>query len=557
MSASTEEVSPVDLIHCYPLSHPKLGDFRAFVSLAKHNFQVLSKFAGRRPPPIQEALGIMEKNMTKFLCEYPLHPCEENYLKTEPTMLAALTLFARLTREGRVARARNKIAPPSETTRFELASLARHLVFNWKISRPGDGESEAESPGETTDGESSEEDGPGNLSSFREIVKLYGSDTEETGLSEKEIDLIFRSSQNWLPGNSLEISENPMTPMSLFSIFSGYTRDVVIMLLRLLLTTCRNSHEYPNTLEISHDRLLLHTSLDLEIYPPPLIIAEQELTKNTEIIACAVSGIFVQILSAARAESPSAFSHISQLISGANGCLVFLKFLNGTDDVGLIPEISRDHAFQCAFPVPKPTAVYRSLVALYLICKNSPERTRKFLVAYKSSLILKRLFRVPSFRMQRIAFKLFRRQIRYFPRRAKIQNMRAISCVYASGVSDLLEDAMLSTAATAASDVDEAPTVQVHQSLESVAGQVEATEAAFEIRADPELPQKNEDLEISLLEAGVNWEDEGEISSFCAVTGLRKDQVFFGHESLEDFINSEIVGYRVIAGYKFPGYNFQ
>ena len=547
-----EDVSPCDLLEHYPLSHPKLKDFRSCVSLAKQMHTLINRFVGRRPAPVKEALGILKNYISKFFEEYALHPCEIEYLKNEQTMHEGLQIYAECLSAGRVSYRKSLIPKNPESRRFEEQSIAKHIGFNWRLLKQAGVVIDEECDATSEDGESDSDSVAHETSTFKKILEM---DFDE----DISIDKILISLESWKTfDESFQFSGD--SRLGLNTMFGPYLRDCVILLLRMLLTTCRHSNDYPNTITIDNDRALLHSLLSGRI----IISSESETRRNADIISSTVLGIFVQILYCAGIEGPRVNAHVCQLIANSNGCLVLLKFLNGTEDGGAnfigsnhsVPILPihylqnsgiSDPVFLAAFPSPKSAAVLRALVALRLICKDSPERIRKYLLAFKSALILKRIFRIPSYRIQRSAFKLFRMQIKYFSKKTKNQHMRAIAAAYTTTVSDPLDDSMLTTACTA-NDNDDGPPVVIHQGHDTVAGQVEGSESLFEVEQENEYRSNEpENVEISSL-ANIKWDDADEVAAFCEIS--KKNDVFFGQPDFQHFLEWEVLGYNSI----FPDY---
>merc|ERR1712151_354342 len=91
-------------------------------------------------------------------------------------------------------------------------------------------------------------------------------------------------------------------------------------------------------------------------------------------------------------------------------------------------------------------ATLRLVEALYLLCKDSPERVRKYLIHYKAPFILKRLHRIENQQVQSLVLKLLKKQVRYLPRKWKQANMKAISAIYSLVQMPPLEDWLLNEA---------------------------------------------------------------------------------------------------------------
>ena len=574
-----EDIAPADLLHVYPLNHPRLTDFRSFVALAKHMHILRTKYPGRRPAAIKEALGILKNFIENFIDEYPMHPVEVAYLKQDETMLEALEIYAARQRHGKKC-FRRSLVPELESARFSQEAVAKSIGLTWKFLKetPG-GSPEVQDVGsDVSDFDDDQPVGSGSAQDdLRKILEIYCGESKS-----KELEDFFRATEPWTAlkvdearGNDLNLAQG--TRVSIAGMFGGYLRDVVVLLLRLLLSTCRNAHEYPNTLS---------TDGDLQFLKRAEISKDR---RHLDILAAAVTGLLVQMIHQSSLEGPRTFAAVSNAICSANGCLVLLKFLNGFEDeafiAGAIPEYvlpalsSKDRKF-IAFPLPRFSALIRALSALRLLTQHSPEKIRKFLVAYKSPLILKRLLRIPSFRIQRCAFRLFKSQVRYFQKRVKAGYMKVLSGLFAATTTDPIEDAFLTTACTAGEDE-----AAVHQGPDSVAGQTEADEFKFEISGEtdgdlingfvdfhagqiatpwerrtsscdamsdqhtefsspiiigaPEVGNFSDQTARELT--GILWNNEHEARAYVEATG--NADPFFGFADFDDFIANEVCGY--------------
>merc|ERR1712151_527661 len=88
-------------------------------------------------------------------------------------------------------------------------------------------------------------------------------------------------------------------------------------------------------------------------------------------------------------------------------------------------------------------ATMRLVEVLYLLCKDSPDRVREYLIHYKAPFILKRLHRIENQQVQSLVLKLLKKQIRYLPKKWKQANMKAISAIFAFVRMTPLEDWLL------------------------------------------------------------------------------------------------------------------
>eukprot|EP00971_Amphidinium_carterae_P052540 1034195-Amphidinium_carterae.1 len=175
-------------------------------------------------------------------------------------------------------------------------------------------------------------------------------------------------------------------------------------------------------------------------------------------MAAAVSGVLLILLERARKASVEQFSSLAQLITDSNGALVVLKFLNQDLSAALerpkvppvLPCLRARRSSSVASWLVRATK--RLLEVLYLLCKDSPERVRRYLVHYKAPLILKRLHRIEHQEVQKLVLKLLKKQVRYLPRKWKQGNMKSISAMYGvirmSPLDDWLLNEQLGDSAT-------------------------------------------------------------------------------------------------------------
>jgi len=235
----------------------------------------------------------------------------------------------------------------------------------------------------------------------------------------------------------------------LYSAICPRLTETVMLLLRLLLSSCSNVESYPGVVDMTRERLVAG------LEAPPTATADQfpgeaaEAQRQREIMASAVSGVLLILLKQARRSMSEQFSSLAQLITDSNGVLVVLKFLNqdltaAMEQTGHAPVLrGLELPGLEAPPSWLAVATLRLVGVLYLLCKDSPERVRKYLIHYKAPFILKRLLRIENDRLQRLVLKLLKRQVRYLPRKWKQANMKTVSAMYTSVPMAPLEDWLL------------------------------------------------------------------------------------------------------------------
>eukprot|EP00929_Paragymnodinium_shiwhaense_P077227 TRINITY_DN39767_c0_g1_i1.p1 TRINITY_DN39767_c0_g1~~TRINITY_DN39767_c0_g1_i1.p1 ORF type:complete len:963 (-),score=110.14 TRINITY_DN39767_c0_g1_i1:1-2889(-) len=242
------------------------------------------------------------------------------------------------------------------------------------------------------------------------------------------------------------------------AIFPRLT-DTMVLLLRLLLTSCSNVETYPGVIDLSRERHATaipdDSAADRALLAPFEKAMPSEATeaqRHREIMAAAVSGLILMLLKQARKSVAEQFSCLAQLITDSNGALVVLKFLNQDLSSAMEPRdptpvmaCLQGRRVSCGAWVPSwpACATLRLVEVLYLLCKDSPERVRKYLIHYKAPFILKRLQRIENHQVQSLVLKLLKKQVRYLPRKWKQTNMKAISAIYSLVPMSPLEDWLL------------------------------------------------------------------------------------------------------------------
>lgn len=228
--------------------------------------------------------------------------------------------------------------------------------------------------------------------------------------------------------------------------------ELVVLLLRLLLTSCSNVDTYSGIVDFARERKAAEHAQAHEFN-------EAEAQRHREILAAAVAGVILILLKSARRFSSEDFAFLSQLLAESNGALVVLKYLNQNPDVcsgqdtsgeplpPVLPCLQAASAAGRRLPLSscfwQACGTLRLVEVLYLVCRDCPERVRKYLIHYRAPFILKRLNRVESPHAQRLVLKLLKKQVRYLPRKWKQANMKAISAMYLQVTMSPLEDWLL------------------------------------------------------------------------------------------------------------------
>ena len=109
-----------------------------------------------------------------------------------------------------------------------------------------------------------------------------------------------------------------------------------------------------------------------------------ELERHRIISSNTISSFFLYLLKKFKINNIWQFSYLIQLITDANGILVFLKFL--TEKFNQIPKefssLVSDHQMKFADLISN--SVYKILKLMYLSCNSFPDKIRTFLLEYNA-----------------------------------------------------------------------------------------------------------------------------------------------------------------------------
>eukprot|EP00435_Cladocopium_sp_Y103_P046441 s1868_g13.t1 len=249
------------------------------------------------------------------------------------------------------------------------------------------------------------------------------------------------------------------------SMFPRLT-ELVVLLLRLLLTSCSNVDTYSGIVDFARERKVADHTEAASNDP----MAEVEAQRHREILASAVAGVILILLKSARRYSSEDFAFLSQLVAESNGALVVLKYLNQDMSTEqpippVLPCLQTAVAAGKRLPLSacfwQACGTLRLVEVLYLVCRDCPERVRKYLIHYRAPFILKRLNRVESPRAQRLVLKLLKKQARHARAECcaagkwRQANMKALSAIYLQVTMSPLEDWLLNDAAEQSSESQE------------------------------------------------------------------------------------------------------
>ena len=507
------------------LSVPKLSDFRAFVALTIHTGNLMDWTGpdGVRPRPaaIEEGIALCEEHMRGFIESYRFHEAEIELLRTDPSLLPAFKLYLELERQGKLGRVRtNLLRPPGKMReRFSLPELAKHMISNYQISCPSNFSIDSSS-------EESESEIP-NLPLVHEAYQSCHSWLAVP--SGREDALIEAIAEAAVPAPFLPAALLPDDPEPVRKNLDVYTpqilQEMLVILLKLLLSSCRGAMDpilsptnHPS-FDLDRDHLLAVLER-FEIGTPPTTPRESSMRVNFEIISCAVTGILVLLLKLHEKESDL----IQRTIVANNGCLVLLKLItsypnepNSNSYTCIFPELRDNKSWNLAVPARLPTSLFRSLKCLYILCRSNVPRIKKYLIHYKVAVVLKRFFAIPNVGILKIAYKLFKIQMRFLPKKWKILHIKLLSCCYNATDLDLLDDWIVNDPELGPAD---GPTEDLLNDSHIP-------------QASPVVPTLDEGEYAEALRR-VNFDKRDEIEVFCKKYG-ENPETFFGSKSIKTY----------------------
>jgi len=434
----TTETSPLALLmHTFPLSVPKLSDFRSLVALSHHQQSLLECAISPTPVAIIEAIGIIDNYIADFVSEYKFHELEIEFMRSNLDFMNRT--FRVVGRKKLIGKNfRKNLFNPKIDSRMSIFEFTKHMMGNYQIHQHSQ-----ILPSSAAESSSSES------SSFLPLVNKALLSMQEWYGDENRDELIEAIADAAVPDPPimhLEEPEGPIDDSVELPPPKTVTDSVIISLLKILLSSCRGSSSemqatspnHQGTLDLDRDHLVTM----MEKFECPTH-SNLERRKNFEIISLAICGIFQIIFCVPNNRSDAIF------ISN-NGCLVLLKLItnapeDGLDLVGsggcIFPFLSdRGVSYMNGIPPTSATTLYRAMKVLYALCHNNPSRIKKFLIHYKLSVILKRFFKVPNYSIQKISFKLLKCQMRYLNKKWKMMHTRLISNCYAVTSTNVLDD---------------------------------------------------------------------------------------------------------------------
>ena len=519
------QVSPLaTLLSAFPLSLPSLDDFRSFVALAMHQYTLLNWTPPTgtgvfpRPAAIDEGIGIIDKYLIEFITEYSFHEVEIEYVRRHDFLARAQEL---LLKHRTKKKTRSNLLKPSSMHRFSVSEIARNMIPNYQLASEGTRMANVSPDGPESDGGESSCDEV-NLPLVNEA---YESCYSWLGEDEEVIDAIAEAV---VPVNDGTVYEQEKYFAELVGDSSGMLdpnllQEMVVSLLKILLSACRGGSTDVLTSPTQHPALdrdldyLKELLIGLDIAPNS---NEGQTRRNLESISAAVTGILLLLI---KYHSDSA--RIQQTIVANNGCLVLLKIITRVPEncgeiliphaFSSLPQLRGNKSWALGVPVCQSLVVFRALRTLYWLCHRQPSRIKKFLIHYKLAIVLKRFFQCPNVAIQKIAYRLFKIQIRYLNRKWKFLHIKLISCCYAAVETAPIEDWLTH---------DPELMVNANDSFLS-----ESAEAPLENPTEYAADLKS-----------LNFASETEIHQFCRKHGQDRKGFFMGCASLGEFIESGI-----------------
>ena len=450
------------LLHSVPfLRLPCLSSFRSFVAVALHQKELRiwkpegDIYVRRLPAALAEGIEICDTAMMDFIQSYRFHETEVEMMRTNVDLSRAFQLYVKFKSEGKVGKNRRNLlhAQSSSSSRFTVNQLAKHVISNYQLIASND---------ETSDGEESDTASLPHLpmvhEAFRSCHDWLATDDNQEELIEAIADAAVPPPVGVLipshPQNKFD--EKKIRPKEKISLQNWCaSNDLIIVLLKILLAACRGATDPSlsptNSASFDLDRDHLLTQLERSARIHREDNNDSFRRRNFEIISNAITGILLLLLKLA---APGEESDLIQShIVSSNGCLVLLKLITSfpsDNDVfynlendSIFPFLAGNKSWALAVPARVPTCVFRSLKALYILCKHSTSRIKKVLVHYKVAVVLKRFFTCPNIGVLQISYKLFKLQIRFLGKKWKLLHVKLLSCCFNATSLDLIDDWLL------------------------------------------------------------------------------------------------------------------
>ena len=522
LGSNDETPSPqILLLNTFPLSLPSLSDFRSLVALSLHQKSLID--SPIESVALDEGIALIDKYIAEFMSTYDFHNLEIDFMRNAPEMTRTFRAFIRAEkREKRTQLKRMNSADPNRISEF-----AKHLVGNYQV-RNRFVEDSATSASETDEA----------TSVLPLVNEIYASCKNWIGTEGNDDELIEAIANAAIPDNHhVECLDDEngswSTPIQLPP--RDHLREFIINLLKILLSSCRGSSQSSSpsnlvTFDIDRDHLLAVLER-FEVSPD----FSDWKRKNFEIISSSICGIFQILFSSTFSNQ----SFMESIFVANNGCLVLLKLITSApeDGIDIVNPSSPTGKSSILGPAPKvpdsftlgrsstlSTSLFRAMQTLYLLTRHSPSRIKKFLVHYKLAVILKRFFRCPNISIQKIAYKLFKKQIRYLGKKWKVLHTRLISNCYAVTPTEVIDDWLINDppehgGSSPSEDV-------LNDSL---------------MASPPSMNLENDYSEYIFALSNLNFENPREIEEFQQRFG-GNDEFFFGYKNYRDYVSRALGG---------------
>ncbi|CAJ1337003.1 unnamed protein product [Effrenium voratum] len=427
---------------------PKVMDLQSFTALHMHQTLIRSKYSGRgSPAAVDEGLWLAEQYEDEFLATYPFHPTELDFMKQSPQLRDAYLRYQELRSATGISTGSRLLPRGARPKQGALGAMVP--------SQAGARSQDIASGSESAASSSSR---AGSLSarsqeSAATEVQLGDMEVEPLAQEWRETERASPSLRSAGTARATRVAEPDLldeSPVStwrrLYVMIAPRLTELVVFLLRLLLTSCSNVDS--SGVDFSLERRAGDMQDDKEC--PESVEAQ----RHKEILAASVAGVLLVLLKSAKRSAAEEFAFVAQLIADSNGALVVLKYLNqDTNQEQAIPpvlpclragKLSTREGLMSSYW--QACGTLRLVEVLYLVCRDCPERVRKYLINYRAHFILKRLNRVESPRAERLVLKLLKKQVRYLPRKWKQANMKVVSAIYLQVPMSPLEDWLLNEA---------------------------------------------------------------------------------------------------------------
>eukprot|EP00931_Biecheleriopsis_adriatica_P048542 TRINITY_DN28049_c0_g1_i1.p1 TRINITY_DN28049_c0_g1~~TRINITY_DN28049_c0_g1_i1.p1 ORF type:complete len:793 (-),score=193.86 TRINITY_DN28049_c0_g1_i1:77-2455(-) len=476
---------PLPTVAASQCKGPRLLDFQSFTVLHMHQRSMREKYATCGcPAAVEEGLRIAQGYEDDFFRRYQFHPSEIDFMRDSDFLRDAYRRYQEInsTAATTVGRESAKLPPSRHQVHGIPPESSRHMAAAPGLGVGGLGclEGDRSSTPSTSSRASSCSSSPSARSSASAATEVHLPSEEPLAVDSTQDELQVpdapkpdcqRPGKAGLTPERRLPAEEDTSPAAVFrrlymSIYPKLS-ETMVLLLRLLLTSCSNVDSYTGVVDLSRERRAANLLTPDEAQSPEEAAMEgadncpevAEAQRHREITASAVAGVVLLLLKSARHAAAEQFASVAQLVADCNGALVVLKFLNqdlASQETLLAPAVlpCLREASVAGSPEERSTvpcspthwqacAMLRLVEVLYLLCKDCPERVRKYLIHYKAPFILKRLNLEESPQAQRLVLKLLRKQVRYLPRKWKQTNMKAISAIYTQVSMSPLEDWLL------------------------------------------------------------------------------------------------------------------